>query len=130
MTKYKNIDISSVVQIKDWADLEDVLAGSRVKTTVSNPEDYKQDKDRLYIFKQPKPLREAQIWSELIASFIAGDLLDWPVQHAQIAMREDQVGNLLGYIYDDQVDSFLSGKQFCMHLDSDFDPKQGTRHTP
>lgn len=129
MTNFKHIDISSVVQIEAWGDLEDVLAGSRVKTTVSSPADPKNGGDDLYIFKHPKPQREAQIWSELLSSFIAGDLLGWPVQHAQIAMRGDQVGNLLRYIYEDQAETFFAGEQLCKHVDLDFDPAQGTRHT-
>ena len=72
MTQYKHIDISSVVQIEGWDDLEDVLAGSRVKTTVSNPKKAAPENNNLYIFKHPKPQREAQIWSELIASYIPG----------------------------------------------------------
>lgn len=129
MGKYKHIDISSVVQISEWADLEDVLAGSRVKTTVSSPKLEDALGDDLYIFKHPKPRREAQIWSELIASFIAGDLLNWPVQSAKIAMRGDQIGNLLGYVYEDQVDTFFAGELLCKHVDVDFDPEQGRRHT-
>jgi hypothetical protein len=128
MTQYKHIDISSVVQIEEWDDLEDVLAGSRVKTTVSNPKKAAPENNNLYIFRHPKPQREAQIWSELIASYIAGDLLGWPVQHAQIAMRGAQVGNLLEYVYTDQSE-FIPGELLCKHVDVDFDPKEGTRHT-
>lgn len=124
MTDPDYIDISSVVQITDWDRLDEPLAGSRVKTTVAEP-----DTENLYIFKHPKVGREAQIWSELIASFISGDLLNWPVQHAQIAMHGEQVGNLLGHIYDLKSDSFYAGEQFCKHVDPDYDPKQGKRHT-
>jgi len=123
-TAYNKIDISAIVQIDDWVALDEELAGSRVKRTVAEPET-----DNLYVFKEPKPQREAQIWSELIASFIAGDLLDWPVQHAQIAMKNGQIGNLLEYVYDPHSHIFLAGDQFCKHIDPDFDPKQGRRHT-
>lgn len=124
MVGYNNIDISSVLQIEHWPSLDEPLAGSRVKTTVVDPET-----ENFYIFKHPKEGREAQIWSELVASYISGDLLGWPVQHAQIAMRGDQVGNLLGYIYDLKTDSFIAGEQFCKHVDPEYDPKQGKRHT-
>lgn len=129
MSKYQYIDISSVIQIDGWDDLEDALAGSRVKTTVANPNAATGEQDSLYIFKQPKPRREAQLWSELIASFIAGDLLGWSVQHTQLAIRGGKVGNLLRYIYEDGSESFFAGEQFCKHVDASFDPEQGTRHT-
>lgn len=124
MPQYKNIDISSIVQIDSWHVLEEELAGSRVKKTVADPKT-----DKLFVFKEPKPQREAQIWSELIASFISGDMLDWPVQHAQIAMRNGNVGNLLEYIFDPRSDRFVPGEQLCKHVDPDFDPVQGKRHT-
>lgn len=124
MVGYNNIDISSVLQIEHWPSLDEPLAGSRVKTTVVDPET-----ENFYIFKHPKEGREAQIWAELVASYISGDLLGWPVQHAQVAMRGAQVGNLLGYIYDLKTDSFYAGEQLCKHVDPDYDPKQGKRHT-
>lgn len=128
MTAYNHIDISSVLQIKHWPSLDEPLAGSRVKTTVVDPET-----ENVYIFKHPKEGREAQIWSELVASYISGDLLGWPVQHAQIAMRGDQVGNLLKYFYDpfsEQISAqFIPGEQLCKHVDPEYDPKQGKRHT-
>jgi len=124
MGDYSYINIASVIQVEDWPSLDEPLAGSRVKTTVSQP-----NTSNLYIFKQPKEGREAQIWSELIASFIAGDLLGWPVQHTSIAMRGEQVGNLLGYIFNPSRDTFVPGEQLCKHVDPDYDPAQGTRHT-
>lgn len=124
MALYKNIDVSSVIEIGDWHALDEELAGSRVKRTVADPQS-----DDLFVFKEPKAQREAQIWSELIASFISGDLLEWPVQHAQIATRNGRIGNLLKYVYDPQLGTFLAGEQFCKHVDPDFDPVQGKRHT-
>lgn len=128
MVKRNHIDISSVRKIADWPSLDEPLAGSRVKTTVAEPAT-----ENLYIFKQPKEGREAQIWSELIASYISGDLLGWPVQHAQIAMRGEQVGNLLKYFYDPFSKAnavlFVPGEQLCKHVDPEYDPRQGKRHT-
>jgi|LGOV01.1.fsa_nt_gb hypothetical protein len=124
MHHYENIDISSIVQIDDWHALDEELAGSRVKRTMADPET-----DRLFVFKEPKAQREAQIWSELIASFISGDLLKWPVQHAQIAMRNGRIGNLLKYVFDPSSDTFIAGEQLCKHVDPEFDPEQGKRHT-
>ncbi|MGR3662338.1 MAG: hypothetical protein ACU0CA_14330 [Paracoccaceae bacterium] len=124
MGKYKSIDISSVLEIDDWYVIEEELGGSRVKQTVADPKT-----GQMFVFKEPKPRREAQIWSELLASFIAGDMLDWPVQHAQIAMRNGDLGNLLKYIFDPATDRLIMGEQFCKHIDPDYDEVQGTRHT-
>lgn len=119
MAQYKTIDISTVVRIDDWHALDQELAGSRVKKTMAAPQ-----ADKLFVFKEPKPQRESQIWSELIASFISGDLLGWPVQHAQIATRNGRVGNLLKYVFNPESDTFLAGEQLCKHVDPDFDPVQ------
>ena len=124
MGDFNYINISTIRQIEDWSSLDDPLAGSRVKRTVVEPET-----DALYIFKHPKEGREAQVWSELLASYISGDLLGWPIQHAAIAMRGNQVGNLLGYIFDPSTDRLIPGEQPCKHVDPDFDPRQGRRHT-
>lgn len=120
---YSHIDISSVVDVSDWPTLEEELAGSRAKKTIVDP-----DTKKLCVFKEPKVKREAQIWSELIASYIAGDLLGWAVQRTRIAMRDGRIGNLLDYIYDDDQ-TFQSGEQFCKHVDPEYDPKLGRRHT-
>lgn len=124
MATYKSIDVSSPVQIECWNGLDEALAGSRAKQSFQDP-----ITEQFYIFKEPKKDREAQIWSEVIASYIAGDLLNWPVQFAQIALNGDRVGNLLKYIYDPQEDQFLAGEQLCKHVDPHFDPIQGKRHT-
>lgn len=122
--QYSYIDISSVINVDDWHVLDESLGGSRDKNIISHPET-----ESLYIFKKPKKEREAQIWSELIASYIVGDLLKWPVQHAQIAIKNGEIGNLLQYIYDPSDNIFWHGEQFCKHVDKDFDPKEGRRHT-
>ncbi|NRB16084.1 MAG: hypothetical protein HRU33_00540 [Rhodobacteraceae bacterium] len=124
MTSYNSIDLSEVVNISDWYFLDEGLAGSRAKQTAVNPET-----DTLFVFKEPKERREAQIWSELLASYICGDLLGWPVQHSRIAMRDGRIGNLLEYIFDPKKQSFLPGELLCKHYDSEFDPEVGTRHT-
>lgn len=33
------------------------------------------------------------------------------------------------YIYDPNEDIFIEGERFCKHIDPDFDPKQGRRHS-
>lgn len=124
MSKYNSIDLSEIVNLGDeWSGQDEPLAGSRVKQTIVH------ESGQHYIFKRPKPDREAQIWSELIASFIAGDLLGWPVQHAQIACHEGKIGNLLKYVFNPANQTLIPGEQLCKHLDSDFDPEVGNRHT-
>jgi hypothetical protein len=80
------------------------------------------------VFKEPKVGREAQIRSELLASYIAGDLLGWSVQHVSIAKRGDTYGNLMGYIFEDQ-DVFTEGWSFCLEVDAEYDVDRGERHT-
>lgn len=70
------IDVSRVVDVADWDRAEEVPTGSREKVTVIEPET-----GRHHIHKFPKVHREHQLWSELLASYIAGDLLGWEVQH-------------------------------------------------
>ncbi|MGU9962848.1 MAG: HipA domain-containing protein [Candidatus Halichondribacter symbioticus] len=129
MSKYKFIDLSQVINIDGWEIDSTDPGGSRSKKTV-----YKQGTKKLYIFKEPKKGQEAQIWSELIASYIAGDLLGWDVQHSTIAKTKDtltgrdRVGNLLGYIYG-KSDIFRHGEVFCSLMDSNYDVKVGERHT-
>lgn len=124
MPKYKSIDVSEVVEISQWYDLDEGLAGSRDKRSVADPAT-----DELYVFKEPKEFREAQIWSEVLASYICGDLLEWPVQHTSIALRDGKIGNLLRYIFDPSNQGLMFGEQLCKHFDPDFDPEIGRRHT-
>ena len=123
MSKYKSIDLSQVINIDDW-EIEDTPAvGSRIKKNI-----YNQDTGNLYVFKEPKERQQAQIWSELIASYIAGDLLGWPVQHSTIAISNGKIGNLLGYIYG-KSDAFMHGEFFCTAIDPQYDTRLGKRHT-
>ncbi len=123
MSKYKSIDLSQVINIDDWEIDSTDPGGSRSKKTV-----FEKDSEKLYIFKEPKEGREAQIWSELIASYIAGDLLGWDVQHSTIAINNGRIGNLLGYIYK-KSDIFKHGEDFCKAIDRDYDVKVGKKHT-
>ncbi len=123
MSKYKSIDLSQVINIDGW-EIEDTPAvGSRIKKNI-----YNQDTGNLYVFKEPKERQQAQIWSELIASYIAGDLLGWPVQHSTIAISNGRIGNLLGYIYGKSV-AFRHGEFFCTAVDPQYDTRLGKRHT-
>ncbi len=123
MSKYKFIDLSQVINIDGW-EIEDTPAvGSRIKKNI-----YNQDTGNLYVFKEPKKRQQAQIWSELIASYIAGDLLGWPVQHSTIAISNGRIGNLLEYIYG-KSDAFMHGEFFCIAVDPQYDTRLGKRHT-
>ena len=129
MEKYSHINFSRVIDVAEWDRTEEVPTGSREKTTVIEPET-----GRHHIHKYPKERREHQIWSELLASYIAGDLLGWKVQHTSIAVKGDRPGNLLGFVYEPgsktaTQETFTEGWQFCTQIDPFFDVDKGTRHT-
>jgi hypothetical protein len=112
-----------VTCIDDWPATEEPLAGTRDKNTVLGPD------GSHFVFKEPKALRPAQIWSEMVASYIAGDLLEWPVQTSAIAVRAGRIGTLHQYIYDPRRENMTFGFQFCVECDPEFDFEKGTRHT-
>lgn len=129
MPHARHIAFDPIIQIDAWDRTEEVPTGSREKITVINPSNGAH-----FIFKYPKPEREHQIWSELIGSFLAGDILEWAVQHTSIAQRDGRIGNLLGYIFEpgnrgSVQESFIEGWTFCKQVDPDFDVGKGTRHT-
>ncbi len=97
--------------------------GSRVKKNVVDPAT-----NQLYVFKKPAKDREAQIWSELLASYIAGDLLGWPVQHVSIARMNGEYGNLMRHVFN-PGEEFVEGFRYCAQKDTDYDIKVGTHHT-
>jgi len=115
--------VGSVITLDDWFDGDERPNGSRPKMTLINPSTSEQ-----FIFKQPREQREAQLWSELLASYVAGDLLGWPVQHASIGIRHGRIGNLLGYIYSN-AERMIEGWQLCREADPEYDEQYGQRHT-
>lgn len=117
------VSIDSIVDLDDWFEEEERPTGSRPKVTLINPKD-----NALYIFKQPKLGRNAQLWSELVASYIAGDLLGWPVQHVSVGVRHGEVGNLLHYVYSTK-ERMVEGWQLCREADPEYDDRHGHRHT-
>ena len=129
--EYQYISIVPVRDVSCWDCAEETLTGTRKKVTVIEPGTGKH-----HIFKYPKARREHQIWSELLASFIAGDLLGWDVQHASIAIRGGKLGNLLRYIYEPPEsqaeniqEDFVEGWSLCREVDPDYDVHKGHRHT-
>ena len=81
------------------------------------------------IFKLPKDDRKHQIWSEMLASFIAGKL-GWDVQCAGVAIKRDQsgkilqVGNLLPYIMNSKEnggsEALNNGEIVCVKVNSNY----------
>ncbi|SLN39102.1 hypothetical protein ROA7450_01857 [Roseovarius albus] len=129
MLDSKFITFKPIAQVDSWDRTEEVPTGSREKLTVIEPETGKH-----YIFKYPKEDREHQLWSELLASFIAGDLLGWDVQTTTIGQFEGRYGNLLGYVFEPgsktaSQELFTEGWSLCTQVDPDFDVDKGTRHT-
>lgn len=129
LRKLNRINAATVIDVSLWSQAEEIPTGSREKLTLIDPETGMH-----YIFKYPKEHREHQIWSELIASFVAGDLLGWDVQHTSIAVKDRRLGNLLGYVYEPgsltaPQETFVEGWQFCTQVDPSFDVEKGTRHT-
>ena len=130
MKEFNHISVDEVIDVSEWNTAEETLTGSREKATLINPQSGSH-----YIFKYPKDGREHQIWSELLASFIAGDLLNWDVQHTSIASKGGRLGNLLGYVYEPgsptaSQESFIEGWQYCKEFDQDFDVEKGTSGQP
>ena len=124
------VTFDPVINVNDWASVEESPTGTRVKVALIDPV-----MKKYHIFKYPKARREHQIWSELLASFIAGDLLRWDVQHASLATRGDKPGNLLRYFYepesrtDSTREDFVEGWSLCRQVDPDYDVHKGHRHT-
>lgn len=113
-----------IVDVSNWDVHTDPLRGSRVKNTIIEPV-----VGQLYVFKETRQGREAQVWSELIASYIAGDLLGWPVQHVSIARKAGTHGNLMRYVFDSPDEEFVEGWRYCRARDEAYDLDQGQRHT-
>ena len=94
--------IDELIDITKWKNRpkhKGIKRGTCDKQVVADPKD-----GMLCIFKLPKDDRKHQIWSEMLASFIAGQL-GWDAQRAGVAIKKDpssgkiiQVGNLLPYI--------------------------------
>ena len=94
--------INELIDITKWKDRPEITRqcrGTCDKEAVVGPKD-----GMLCIFKLPKEDRKHQIWSEMLASFIAGRL-GWDAQRAGVAIKKDpssgkvlQVGSLLPYI--------------------------------
>lgn len=125
MSDFTHISLDVEYELDDWSVAEERPTGSRAKLTLNRKSD-----NQYFIFKWPKIQREHQIWSELFASFIAGDLLGWDIQHVALGVRNGQPGNLLRYIYQPDVpEDFIEGWQLYKEVDPEFDVDKGQHHT-
>ena len=125
MSDFTHISLDIEYDLDNWDVSYERPTGSRAKLTLIRNRD-----NQHFIFKLPKEHREHQIWSELLASFIAGDLLGWDVQHVSLGVRNGKPGNLLRYIYRPDVpEHFIEGWQLCKEVDPEFDVDKGQHHT-
>ena len=125
MSDFSHISLDVEYDLDDWDVAEDRPTGSREKLTLNRKSD-----SEYFIFKHPKSQREHQIWSELLGSFIAGDLLGWDVQYVALGVLNGKPGNLLRYIYQpDKREEFIEGWRLCKEIDPEFDVARGRRHT-
>ena len=132
-SEFQFISFAPVPDVDGWVPEVEKPTGTREKTTLIDP-----CTGQHHIFKLPKERREHQIWSELLGSFIAGDLLGWNVQHTGIGRFRGQMGNILRYFFDpgsksgentSVKETFTEGWNLCTQIDADFDVDKGTRHT-
>ena len=124
---FTHISLEIQRDLDTWEVAEERPTGSREKFTLIRP-----GESSYFVFKHPKYRREHQIWSELLASYIAGDLLGWDVQHVSLGIRKGRPGNLLRYIYraeSEYREQFIEGWQLCKEIDPQFDVDEGRRHT-
>ena len=70
-SEFQFISFASASEVDLWERAEETPTGTREKFTLIEPSTVNH-----YIFKYPKEHRENQIWSELLASYIAGGLLN------------------------------------------------------
>ena len=125
MREYTSISLKVEWDLDSWGVAEERPTGSRPKVTLIRNAD-----GQFFIFKRPKDRREHQIWSELLGSYVAGDLLGWDVQHVGIGVHRENPGNLLRYIYSPrQHEEFIEGSNVCKQVDPKFDVEKGYRHT-
>ena len=119
--------IDELIDITKWeggAENTGKRRGTCDKENVVRPED-----GWLCMFKLPKENRKHQIWSEMLASFIAGQL-GWNVQCAGVAIKRDssgeieQVGNLLPYIMEAEEgggsETLINGESFCLDANNEY----------
>ena len=126
MSNFTHISLEIETDLDSWDVVEErPPTGSRAKLTLNRVTDGQH-----FVFKLPNQRREHQIWSELLGSYIAGDLLGWDVQHVTLGVRENKPGNLLRYIYrPNDGEQFIDGWRLCKEIDPEFDVAKGRRHT-
>ena len=122
---FTHISLEIERDLDTWEVAEERPTGSREKRILIRKGD-----SAYFVFKYPKRQREHQIWSELLASYIAGDLLGWDVQHVSLGVLCGSPGNLLRYIYrPNSEEQFIEGYYPCSEVDLEFDVVKGQHHT-
>ena len=125
LRNFTHISLEVETNLEAWEDIVEPKRGSRPKLILKRSSD-----GAYFIFKRPKNQREHQIWSELLGSFIAGDLFGWEVQHTALGIRHGSPGNLLRYIYGaGSEEQFIEGWELCKEIDPEFDVDKGQHHT-
>lgn len=118
----------SLVDVGEWEVTDDSQTGAAHKETLFEPGTRWR-----HIFKCPNERQRHYIWSELLASYIAGDLLGWEVQSVGVAIRGDRYGSLLKYAYDPECSSgrewLEEGASYCCRVAPDFDEARDTNYT-
>lgn len=113
---YKYVDVSRVVNLDDWPAEDEAPIGKRPKRFVVDPATNKP-----FVFKEAKrPRLAAQIWAEIIGSFIAGDRLGLEVQFAGVGVRKGAFGNVLKFIYERDKEQFFEGYSYLKAAKQDF----------
>ena len=118
----------SLVDVGEWEVTRYQETGAADKVTL-----YEPTSRRRHIFKCPNDRQSHYIWSELLASYIAGDLLGWEVQSVGVAVRGRRYGSLLAYIYnpddEDRSEVLEAGADYCEKVDPHFNAVKNTRYT-
>lgn len=122
---HRCVDIDNLRDVSSWPEEEERPAGRRPKALLYDPA-----AGSAFIFKRPRQERDerAQVWSELVASFIAGDLLELDVQRVALGVSANDLGNLLTLVFEDG-ETFQEGEQWLTRLKPDYEIKVGTDHT-
>ena len=123
-TEYTSLEVVEIDVGRDWFISEEKEKGACAKETLIYA-----SKDAKYIFKIPNEGKEHQIWSEMLGSFIAGDLLGWKVQRVGLGVMKRRYGNMIEYMYNSKTHILNEGVRHCKHVDPHYDEKEGKRHT-
>lgn len=129
MAGFKFVSFDPIQDVDSWELVQEPVPAGREKASLIDPVSGKY-----FLFKEPSELREHQVWSELLASYIAGDLLGWDVQHTGIARRGQKIGNLFRYFYNADSggrfrEEVIEGSDLCSEIHQDYGVCKGSHYT-